>query len=63
MGQAYFAPIRPVPENATKEERLKAFEEYKKEMMMLNPQFFNSDGSVKTVWQTLKSLFSKPKDL
>ena len=50
-------PMKPIAANATLEDRRRAFKEYKRELMQLNPRSFNADGSVKTTWQYIKGLF------
>lgn len=56
MARVYIPNMRKIAEGATNEEREKMFEEYKKELIKLNPSKFNSDGSVKTLWQSFSSL-------
>jgi hypothetical protein len=58
MARSYFPPLKPIPEGATKEERIAMFNEYKKEAISMNPNAFNKDGTVKTTWQMIKGLFT-----
>ena len=58
MPKTILPPMRPIPEGATKEDRHRMFDEYKAELIKLNPSHFNADGSQKTVMQWLKGLFT-----
>lgn len=57
MARVIIPPMPPVPEGATQELRDQMREEYKAELMALNPGHFNPDGSLKSPWQMLKGLF------
>ena len=60
MAFVYIPEIKKVPEGATKEERIKMFNEYKEDLIRCNPNSFNEDGTVRTFWQVLKYTFIKP---
>jgi len=60
MAFVYIPEIKKVPEGATKEERIKMFNEYKEDLIRCNPNFFNEDGTVRTFWKVLKYTFIKP---
>jgi hypothetical protein len=49
--RAYLPPMKPIPEGATKEDRARMHEDYKKEFRRLNPGHYNKDGNVKKWWQ------------
>ncbi len=57
MPRVYFPPRVPIPEGATEEDRRRMFNEYKAELVRLNPGHFNADGTQKTLWQAIKYLF------
>jgi len=57
MARIHIPLMKPVPENATVEDRRKMFEEHKAKLIKLNPSCFNTDGTVKTIWQRLTGLF------
>lgn len=40
------------------EEREALYQEWRAELIRLNPSYFNSDGSIKTFWQLFKDVFS-----
>lgn len=50
-------PMIPVPEGASDSERLAMFEEYKSELIRINPGIYNEDGSVKTILQRMRAHF------
>jgi len=58
MPGIFLLDIPPVPENATKEDRQRMFDEYKTKMIKMNPGRFNADGSIKSFWQWLKEIFN-----
>ena len=60
MAFVYIPEIKKVPEGATKEERIKMFNEYKEDLIRCNPNSFNEDGTVRTFWKVLKYTFIKP---
>jgi hypothetical protein len=51
MAKIYTPDVVPVPEGATKEDRLRMYEEYRKELFRLNPHLCNPDGSRRTIFQ------------
>lgn len=57
MATVNLPKMRPVPEGATDEDRRRMYNEYKAELIKLNPNSFNDDGTVKTVWQRIFGLF------
>jgi len=59
MSYLHIPTLKPIPEGATEEDRLRMFEEYKSELIKFNPRHFNADGTVKTLWQSFMNLFGK----
>lgn len=43
-------PMKPIPEGATREDRVRMYDEHVAELRRLNPQHFNADGSLKPMW-------------
>lgn len=58
MPRAYIPPMKRVPEGATEQEREMMYKEYRELLVKMNPSYFNADGSLKTIWQQIKSLFT-----
>jgi len=58
MARVYTPPLKPIPDGATKEDRQRMFDEHKADLIRLNPNHFNADGTQKTMWQWLKRLFT-----
>ena len=56
--QVRIPPLKPIPEGATEQDRRNLFNEHVAELRRLNPGRFNPDGSVITLWQALKGLFT-----
>jgi hypothetical protein len=50
--------MKKIPAGATEEEIVKAYAEYRAEIVRMNPNAFNPDGSLKTFRQSFKSLFT-----
>lgn len=46
--------MSPVPKDATQKDRQRMFDEYKTEMIKMNPERFNADGTMKTIWHLSK---------
>ena len=59
MAYIYLPKLKKVPEGATKEERLRMFEECKKELVSCNPNYFNENGTQKTFLGVLGATFLK----
>jgi hypothetical protein len=59
MPRVILPEMTRVPEGASREVRDRMYEEYKAELMALNPGHFNSDGSLKGPWQMFKDLFRR----
>lgn len=57
MANLIIPKMKQIPEGATLEERGIMFEEYREELIRLNPQAFNRDGSVKSIWGSIKDFF------
>jgi|APLak6261664116_1056043.scaffolds.fasta_scaffold52655_2 hypothetical protein len=53
MAFLYIPPLKPVPENATQEDRQKMYEEYCAELIKCNPRNFNNDGGIKSFFSRL----------
>lgn len=51
-------PMRRCPVDATPEQRRALFDQYVRELRLLNPHLFNPDGSVCSFWQRLRSLWA-----
>ena len=56
MANVIFPKLKPVPQGSTKDDRKRMFDEYRAEMVMLNPSHFNTDGTYKSLWQWLKAI-------
>lgn len=54
--QVYLPPMKRVPEGATQADRDRMYDEYEAEVKRMNPGFFNSDGSLKTLRQRVLEL-------
>lgn len=59
MSKLNIPSLKRVPEGATKETRIQMFEDYKSELMRMNPGRFNNDGSIRTIWQAIKELVAR----
>lgn len=57
MPKLNIPPLKRVPDGATQTYRAKMYDDYKADLMRMNPGAFNHDGSVKTAWQKIKELF------
>ena len=57
MAIAIIPKMKPIPKGATKEDRERMFEEYKAELISLNPGNFNPDGTTKSFFQWLWGLY------
>lgn len=51
-------PFKPVPEGATEEQTQAMHEDYVRELVRLNPRFFNADGSMRTAWSAFRNVMS-----
>jgi hypothetical protein len=47
--------LKPIPVDATPEYRQKLYDEYCAELIKLNPQYFNQDGSPKSIWSLIRN--------
>lgn len=59
MAMCYLPVIKPIPKNATKEEREKALSDYKKLLIESNPRFFDRGGKLKSPFRAFIDTFTK----
>ncbi len=59
MARVIIPEMKKIPDGATDADRLQMFNEHKAELVRLNPGHFNPDGTVKTVWQSIKGVFCR----
>lgn len=58
MARVILPQMRPIPDGATRDDRVRMYEEYRLNMARLNPHLMNPDGTNKSFWQRFKCIFS-----
>lgn len=59
--RVYLPLMKPISPRATEEDRKRLCAEYKAELIRSNRHMYNANGSLKTTWQWIKTMFRKNK--